>query len=128
MRKRGTLWKLDRAVYPALFYENWTGKGQSRTKSLRGKAIGSFLKLYYNVWEYKTGEVFIVSMHKVEYTIHLTGSKLFDMVMYNTATKLCQDYPGLQFEYGTTEIRVYGELEDFWYEKYQEAMFGEKKQ
>lgn len=69
-----------------------------------------------------------MSIHKVEYTIHLTGSKLFDMVMYNTATKLCQDYPGLQFEYSTTEIRVYGELEDYWYEKYQEAMFGDKKQ
>lgn len=65
-------------------------------------------------------------MRDVEYTIQLTGSKLFDMVMYNTAKKLCSDYPGLSFEYGTTSIRVYGQLDDFWYAKYQEEMFGEK--
>ena len=65
-----------------------------------------------------------MAMNKVEYTIPLTGSKLFDMVMYNTATRLCTDYPGLQFEYSKTEIRVFGELEDLWYAKYQEEMFG----
>ena len=65
-----------------------------------------------------------MTMHKVEYTINLTGSKLFDVVMYNTAKKLCMDYPGLSFDYGEKTIRVYGELDDYWYEKYQEAMFG----
>lgn len=65
-----------------------------------------------------------MDFHKVEYTIKLTGSKLFDIVMYNTAKKLCQDYPGLDFDYNTTEIRVFGELDDFWYKKYQEEMFG----
>ncbi|MGM9608275.1 MAG: hypothetical protein ACI3XJ_12295 [Oscillospiraceae bacterium] len=65
-----------------------------------------------------------MTMHKVEYTINLTGSKLFDVVMYNTAKKLCMDYPGLSFDYGDTTIRVYGELDDYWYEKYQEEMFG----
>lgn len=65
-----------------------------------------------------------MEMKKVEYTIQLTGSKLFDMVMYNTAKKLCMDYPGLTFEYGERDIRVYGELDEFWYEKYQEEMFG----
>ena len=63
-------------------------------------------------------------MHKVEYSFKLTGSKLFDIVMYNTAKQLCTEYPGLNFDYGTTEIRIYGELDDFWYNKYQEAMFG----
>ena len=65
-----------------------------------------------------------MTMHKGEYTINLTGSKLFDVVMYNTAKKLCMDYPGLSFDYGEKTIRVYGELDDYWYEKYQEAMFG----
>lgn len=64
---------------------------------------------------------------KVEYTIQLTGSKLFDTVMYNTAKKLCTDYPGLSFEYNDKNIRVFGELNEFWYAKYQEEMFGEQE-
>lgn len=65
-----------------------------------------------------------MELKKVEYTIHLTGSKLFDTVMYNTAKKLCIDYPGLSFEYDENDIRVFGELDEYWYEKYQESMFG----
>ncbi len=67
-----------------------------------------------------------MELRKVEYTVQLTGSKLFDIVMYNTAKKLCMDYPGLSFDYDEKEIRVFGELDEFWYEKYQEEMFGEK--
>ena len=66
-----------------------------------------------------------MNLHKVEYVIQLTGSKIFDIVMYNTAKKLCMDYPGLTFDYDDKNIRVYGELDDYWYEKYQEAMFGQ---
>jgi hypothetical protein len=59
--------------------------------------------------------------------MQLTGSKLFDMVMYNTAQKLCGEYPGLSFEYEDRKsIRITGELEDYWYEKYQSEMFGKK--
>ena len=68
-----------------------------------------------------------MNMHKVDYTMLLTGSKLFDIVMYNTAKKLCMDYPGLSFEYGETTIRVFGELDDYWYEKYQKEMFGKQE-
>ena len=32
-----------------------------------------------------------MEMHKVEYVIQLTGSKLFDVVMYNTAKNLCKE-------------------------------------
>ena len=39
-----------------------------------------------------------MNMHKIEYEVKLTGSKLFDIVMYNAANKLCADFPGLQFE------------------------------
>ena len=63
-------------------------------------------------------------MHEVEYLLHLTGTQLFDIVMYNTAKQLCSDFPGLKFDYDKTTIRIYGELNDFWYEKYQTAMFG----
>ena len=65
--------------------------------------------------------------HKIDYEIKLTGSKLFDIVMFNTAKKLCTEYPGLDFEYGTTSIRIFGELHDFWFEKYNAAMFGTKQ-
>lgn len=64
-----------------------------------------------------------MDLHKVEYVIPLTGSKLFDMVMRNTAEKLCADFPGLNLEYDAMSIRVYGELDDENYEKYQETMF-----
>lgn len=64
-----------------------------------------------------------MELHKVEYEVKLTGSKLFDVVMYNTAKKLCHEYPGLNFDYGETTIRIYGELDDYWYEKYQKEMF-----
>ena len=64
-----------------------------------------------------------MDMHKVEYTLNLTGSKLFDIVMFNTAKKLCTDYPGLQVEYDKKIIRIFGELNDYWFQKYNEAMF-----
>lgn len=67
-----------------------------------------------------------MEMHKVEYTIQLTGSQLFDIVMYNTAKQLCTDFPGLSFDYDKTTIHIHGELNDFWYEKYQAAMFADK--
>lgn len=68
-----------------------------------------------------------MEMKKVEYTIPLTGSKLFDMVMYNTAKKLCSDYPGLALDTTENAIRVYGELTEYWYERYQEEMFGKSE-
>ena len=64
-----------------------------------------------------------MEMHKIEYEIKLTGSKLFDLVMYNTAKKLCTDFPGLSFDYGTKAIKIYGELNDYWYDKFNETMF-----
>jgi len=67
-----------------------------------------------------------MELHNVEYTFQLTGSQLFDMVMYNTAKQLCNDFPGLSFDYDKTIIRIHGELNDYWYERYQNVMFGNK--
>ena len=65
-----------------------------------------------------------MEMHKVEYVINLTGSKLFDIVTYNTARNLCKEFPCLEVAYyDEKHIRMFGELNDFWYEKYQEKMF-----
>ena len=38
-------------------------------------------------------------MHKIEFTVPLSGSKLFDVMAEVTAKKLCAKFPGLQFEY-----------------------------
>lgn len=64
-----------------------------------------------------------MTMHPIEYEVKLTGSKLFDLVMYNTAKDLCTDFPGLSFEYGEKAIRIYGELNDYWFDKFNETMF-----
>ncbi len=64
-----------------------------------------------------------MNMHHIEYEVKLTGSKLFDLVMYNTATKLCTDFPGLSFDYTTTAIKIHGELNDYWYDKFNATMF-----
>ena len=68
------------------------------------------------------------TMHHVEFEVKLTGSKLFDLVMYNTARKLCADFPGLDFDYGKTEIKISGELNDYWYDKFNETMFSNYQQ
>ena len=65
----------------------------------------------------------IMEMHEIDYEVKLTGSKLFDTVMFNTAKKLCEDFPGLDFEYDTTAIHIYGQLNEYWYQKYAEQMF-----
>jgi hypothetical protein len=64
-----------------------------------------------------------MATHKVTYNIKLTGSQLFDQVMYNTAKQLCQRYPGLNFDYDIKNIYVYGELEDDAFARYQAEMF-----
>ena len=63
--------------------------------------------------------------HKIEYTISLTGSKLFDMVTYSTAKKVCTDFPGLQLKYlDEKHIQIYGELNDFWNDKFKAFVIG----
>ena len=65
-----------------------------------------------------------MEMHNVEYVILLTGSKLFDYVVYNTAQQLCEEFPGLEVSYPDEKhIEISGELNDFWYEKYQKKVF-----
>ncbi len=49
-----------------------------------------------------------MEMVAIKYTYQLTGSKLFDIVMYNTAKDLCTRYPGLQLKYIDNEIQIDG--------------------
>ena len=64
-----------------------------------------------------------MEMHDIDFEIKLTGSKLFDVVMFNTAKKICDDFPGLQFSYGKNEIKIFGQLDDYWFKRYNEKMF-----
>ena len=64
-----------------------------------------------------------MAMHPIEFEVKLTGSKLFDLVMYNTAKKLCTDFPGLDFDYNKTEIKIHGELNDYWYDEFNKTLF-----
>ena len=62
-------------------------------------------------------------MHKIDYHIQLTNSKLFDTLMYSAALKVCAKFPGLHFTYGEKDIHIFGELSDYWYQKYNESVF-----
>lgn len=62
-------------------------------------------------------------MHEINFTVRLTGSKLFDIYAYNTAQKLCDKFPGLSFEYAENEIRIYGSLNDYWFNEWNRAVF-----
>ena len=62
-------------------------------------------------------------MHAVDFSIPLSGSKLFDLHTEVTAKRLCEKFPGLSHEYGEKRIRIYGELNDYWYEQFNKAVF-----
>lgn len=49
----------------------------------------------------------------VKYAYKLTGSKLFDVLMYNTAKDLITRYPGLQLNYVNNEILIEGMITPF---------------
>ncbi len=62
-------------------------------------------------------------MHKIEFSVPLSGSKLFDIMAEVTAKKLCAKFPGLQYEYKDKEIKIFGELNDYWYGEFNKAVF-----
>ena len=64
-----------------------------------------------------------MNMNKVDFSVPLTGSKLFDIWAYNTANKLCAKFIGLQFKMEDHRIHIFGELNDMWYEKFNRAVF-----
>lgn len=62
-------------------------------------------------------------MHEIDFIVKLTGSKLFDIYTFATATKLCSKFPGLSYECSPTEVHIYGQLNDYWYNEYNKAVF-----
>ena len=62
--------------------------------------------------------------NEINFTVPLSGSKLFDSHVYATAKGLCDKFPGLNFDYSDpTRIRIHGTLNDFWHEKFNRAVF-----
>lgn len=66
----------------------------------------------------------MISLHKIDFTVPLSGSQLFDMSAYDTARRLCASFPGLSFTYNHERIHITGELNDEWYELYHRHLFG----
>jgi len=63
-------------------------------------------------------------MNKIDFTVPLSGSQLFDYHSYVTAKNLCDMFP-LSFEYDkdNKQIHIHGELNDVWYEQWCRAVF-----
>ena len=62
-------------------------------------------------------------MNTVDFSVPLSGSKLFDTHAYVVAKHLCDLFPPLDFEYDDSRIRIHGELNDMWYERWCRAVF-----
>ena len=68
---------------------------------------------------------YVLSFHVYS---HLSGSQLFDINAYVTAKNLCAQFPGLQCDYeDKTKIRIFGELNDYWFAQYNKMVFDSQK-
>lgn len=65
-----------------------------------------------------------MEMISIKYAFKLTGSKLFDIVMYNTAKDLCTRYPGLRLQYDDNEILIDGMITPYRAEKLKDELGG----
>lgn len=52
-----------------------------------------------------------------------SGSLLFDLHAEYVARELIAKFPGLEYEISKREIHIFGELNDFWFNKFNEAVF-----
>ena len=59
----------------------------------------------------------------VEFTVPLSGSKLFDLHTLVTAKKLCDKFPGLNFAVQQDCIEIWGKLNDHWLAEWNKAVF-----
>ena len=65
-----------------------------------------------------------IHMNHVEFSVPLSGSQLFDIHAYVTAKNLCTQFPGLECDYSDkTKIRIFGDLNDYWFDQYNKTVF-----
>ena len=58
------------------------------------------------------------NMHKIDFTVPLSGSQLFDLNARVLAMNLCNKFPGLTFTQDRTSIHITGELNDVWFDEW----------
>lgn len=67
-------------------------------------------------------------VNHIELNIPLSGSQLFDINAYVTAKNLCVRFPGIECDYeDKKKIRIYGDLNDYWYEQFNKMVFDASK-
>lgn len=62
-------------------------------------------------------------MNNVDFTVPKSGSLLFDLHTEYLARQLMAKFPGLNYENLDKEIHIYGELNDYWFEQFNKAVF-----
>ena len=62
-------------------------------------------------------------MNKIDFKVALSGSSLFDIHTIATAKGLCDKFPPLVYELNDKTVRIYGELNDYWFKEWNKALF-----
>ena len=63
------------------------------------------------------------TMHEIDFKVPLSGSELFDLHAFVTAKNLCTKFPGLDYEISKDSVRIFGSLNDYWYEEWVKHVF-----
>ncbi len=61
--------------------------------------------------------------NKIDFNVPKSGSLLFDLHAEYLARQLIAKFPGLQYEIFEKEIHIFGELNDYWFEKFNQTVF-----
>ena len=62
-------------------------------------------------------------MNTIDFKVPLSGSKLFDIHTIVMAKKLCDKFIGLQYSLEDSHVHIFGELNDYWMEQWNKAVF-----
>ncbi len=63
------------------------------------------------------------TLHEIDFKVPLSGSELFDLHAFVTAKNLCDKFPGLDYEISKDSVRIFGSLNDYWYEEWIKHVF-----
>lgn len=62
-------------------------------------------------------------MNTIDFKVPLSGSMLFDTHTLATAKKLCDKFPGLQYIVKDSCVHIFGELNEYWTNEWNMAVF-----
>ena len=62
-------------------------------------------------------------MNEIDFHVPLSGSKLFDMNTLVMAKKLCDKFPGLNYNMEEKSVHIFGQLDDYWTDQWNKAVF-----